>query len=326
MTLGYILTAGIPLEPPGTALYDSYPVMRRWCDQVAEWTGLDHDQLLTQDLTTAVSLDADSAEQLPRHEVAYTSQVRQIMNSLGIADILAEMGLRPNAIGGLSLGAFTAACLAGSLERRDLLDLVAHITKLPTVEPGKPPTGMAIGTLPVDADLDWYCGDSRPGVYLGADNGVYMGQAHVVMFSGYVDALETLAAEAPAGQITVMKALNGGHTPLQQFAYDLRKPYVDKVAFHDPRVPLFSGLRDARLETGDDVRADILDNTTRPIHLAHVNAGLARYGVRAAIVPGVAIPVAGLEFPFPVVQVSTAEDVGKAAAILYELGIEVEPR
>ncbi|MFD2768431.1 hypothetical protein [Micromonospora eburnea] len=321
MTIGYTLSGGMAPEAPGLDLYERYPVMREWIDQVSDWTGVDVDRLLVEDFSE--SFYAEN----PRFgsDVRFVAELRQAAYSIGISDVLADMGVRPDAIAGSSLGLMVGACLAGAIERTELVELLRHRTSLPLAPEGEPARGVAVAVLPGPDELDRYVGDHRPNVYLAAELGEFIdGGQTMYMFSGYLDDLRALAAEEPPGQVNVISFLGGAHSPLEQFVYDLRKPFIDKMTIRDPEVALYSALDGRRLVTAEDVYTDFLRNTVQTTYTSNIGKGLAAHGVELGFAIGVTATVTMFKFPFPILPVLTAEDFEQVGPAIHNHGIELK--
>ncbi|MFE7562867.1 ACP S-malonyltransferase [Kitasatospora sp. NPDC057500] len=322
MTIGFIIGGGVALEPPGLALYERYPQMRDWTDQVVRWSGLTLEQLYTEDLSVQLYGDDDAA----RPELRHVASARQAMLALGIADVLAEQGIRPSLLGGSSLGWMICACLAGAITREDLFAMLEFNSRQPMSPPGEPGLGVAVAIIGVDADLEWYCGPNRPGVHFASDvGGVFAdGSYQMVMFSGRLDALRQLAAEAPQGQLNVISVLGGGHTPLQEYYAGAVRPYLATIPFQDPKVPVVSALaKGVAVTTAEGVRAEFAANLTTPAYLNHVKQSLAERGTELALLLGAGVPVPLFAWPYPTRGVSTPEEIEQAAAAVYDMGIEL---
>jgi [acyl-carrier-protein] S-malonyltransferase len=332
VALSYLLgTGGIAMEPTGTGFYEQYDVMRRWCENVQSQTGCEMPELFTEDYTLALFSDNPDGPREPadlsvRPDFLYRGGVRQAAYVIGIADILAEQGIYPDLLVGTSFGGMIAACLAGSLEREELFRLVEYMAEFPLAPEGEPARGVAYAELPFSADLDWYCGETRPNVYLAGSES--RENSRILMFSGYLKDLEDLAAEAPSGHVPlVIGAIGGLHTPLQQFVRDLLEPHVNDINFRDPEIPLLSGVGGAQLKTGEDVRRDILDNFVEPVGvLTDLIGALDEFGMEMALTVGTALPSGPPPSPFPVLQAAVPEDIGQIMTAIYDLGIDVKAR
>ncbi|MDX3233834.1 hypothetical protein [Streptomyces sp. ME19-01-6] len=323
MTVSFIVGGGVAFEPPGLALYERYPLMRDWCDQVVRWSGLTLEQLCTEDLTPYVYSDDNSAQTQLRH----IAQARQAMLALGIADVLADQGIRPDLLGGSSLGWTICACLADAISREELFGMIEFKSRQPMSRPDEPARALAVAIIAVDADMDWYCGPHRPGVHFASDVGGQFadGKYQMVMFSGYLDALRKLAAEAPEGQLNVLTVLGGGHTPLQRYYADLVQPHLDKITFRDPLVPVASALtEDTVITTAEGVREECAINLVNPVYLRYVKKSLADRGTELALLLGAGVPVALFAWPYPTLGVSSPEEIEEAASTVYNMGIELK--
>ena len=314
MTLAYILGGGIsPASESGVELHDQYPVVRNCYRELADFTGLTVSQILTEPLPEDPGL---------RRSVG---AVRQAAVAFGIADLLADLGVRPGAVGGLSLGGMVSSCLAGSIERRQLAEYLMHTGDAPQVAPGDPAEGIAITFVPADHDPSSYHEPAVADVYLASDFGPCTdGGARMLMLSGLRTALEKVAAEAPHGTVAVLDQYHMAlHTPLRQSARDFLEPWVAAMPLRDPSLPLSSCLEQRTLTTAEEVRDLFRRNPTDPVHLLHVCAEMKRQGVRLGLVLGQSIPSGVVDFPFPVVHIEVPEHVGQAVSAIYDLGIEI---
>jgi [acyl-carrier-protein] S-malonyltransferase len=317
MTLAFTFGGGMAMEAPGMELHDRFPTIRDWMAQVAEWTAVPVDRLLTEDFTAAFYSGDISAHP----DLRFVAEVRQAAYSMGIADVLADRGIRPDVIGGSSLGFMIGATLAGAIERRALFDYLRASTSLPLHPESEQPRAIAVCTVAHEEGVDAYRGD-RPGVHLACEIGQFIDGKHgMYMFSGYVDELRELAASKEAGLVHVITVLGGAHSPPQRFHHDLMAPHVATMTFRDPQVPLISGLSDRTLTTADEVRTDLLRNSTTTTRMSHVINGLAREGTQLALVLGVASAVGMFVFPFPVYPVSTPEDFDGLGTAVYDAGV-----
>jgi [acyl-carrier-protein] S-malonyltransferase len=314
MTLGYIFGGGISHDPgAGADLYAEFEAMRAAYAQVSQWTGLTLGELRTEPLPE---------EQEPRQAVG---AIRQAVLALGIHDVLAEQGIRPGAVGGLSLGAMTSSCLAGALDRETFFRLLLHSRETPPPAPDARPQGLGLAFVPVDEDHTSYYEPARPGVHLAGDFGKAFDRTkNMLMLAGYHDALETLAAEVPPGTVVVLPGVTAGvHSPLRQEANDFMAPVIAATAFRAPAIPLASCLDERTLTSAEEVRDLFLRNAVTPISMVHLLSGLAAAGTQLGVVIGPAVPEGVLAFPFPVVHVEKPEHIADLTAAIYDLGIDL---
>jgi [acyl-carrier-protein] S-malonyltransferase len=314
MTLAYLFGSGIGEKPSGASLYDHYPLMRKWLDQVRQWTGVTPEQIFTTD-----NEREDAAGAVPR--------VRSAALAIGVHDLLADAGVHPQLLGGASLGGMISSCLAGAVDREELFGLLVRLGEAPGPPEGSPPQGVAVAYVPANADnLDWYYGAGRDGVHLACEIGTTVdGTMRALMLSGYREALERLVAEAPPGQVFVTQYTWAFHSPLQQFLTDHMRPYFETTGFRDPVVPICSPFEPGLLTTADQIRDVFVRNATDRVSLEAVEAEMHRRRVSLAIVPGPSLPAGVLKHPFPVVHVETPEHLSDAMTAIYELGVELTP-
>jgi [acyl-carrier-protein] S-malonyltransferase len=312
MTLAYIVDGGLN-DPPGAGidLYEGHAAVRRLYAQVSAWTGLSESRLRSWDL--------------PRQqEHRDAGAIRQAAIAIGICDLLAEQGVRPGVIGGVSLGGMVGSCVAGAITREDLFGLLAQLR----FAPQPPGPEQAVGTLlaPPDAPIELMTGEQRPGVHLAADLGtVHSTGYRMLLLAGYRSALEELSAELPAGTLRLHEDLAiAYHSPLSQYFADFVRPLVAKIQFRDPEIPLCSYLDRKMVTTGAEVRDLFLRNYIEGVSLPYVFQGLEESDTELAVLLG----SAQTEFfvdavPFPIVQVENAAQLPEVYTAIHELGIEL---
>ncbi|WP_445398343.1 ACP S-malonyltransferase [Streptomyces sp. LE64] len=313
MGLGYLFGGGVGTEPHGLELYRAYPVVRSWYEQVADWTGLTVSQILEDDLPTA------------QEERQSVGTVREAALAIGVHDVLATFHLRPTAIGGLSLGAMAASCLAGAVERQQLFEMLAGSRDVPEPAADAPKQGIAIAFGGLGDGAPSHPGEGVPGVHLAGDFGPTVdGTQRILMLAGRAEALNELAAELPQGTVVPLPGRTiAVHTPLRKPYRDFMARRIDAMSFTDPEVPLLSCLEPKVLRSGDDVRDLFQRNSTDPISLVDVYSGMKEQGVQLGLVMGPSIPEGILAFPFPVVHIERPEHIEQALGTAYDLGIDL---
>jgi [acyl-carrier-protein] S-malonyltransferase len=313
MTLGYLFGGGVGTEPHGVELYQAYPVVRDWYAQVAKWTGLTVGQILDEDLPEA------------QEERQSVGTVREAALAVGVHDVLAQFDLHPSAIGGLSLGAMAASCLAGAVDRKELFEMLAHSRHTPEPPAGEPEQGIAIAFGACGEGAPSHPGEGRPGVYLAGDFGPTAdGSQRVLMLAGHAEALNQLAAEVVPGTVVPLPGRTiAVHSPLRRHYRDFMAPSIDAMTFSAPELPLLSCLERRTLTTGEEVRDLFQRNSTDPISLVDVYSGMKEQGVELGLVMGPSIPEGILAFPFPVVHIEHPDHIQQALTTAYELGIDL---
>ncbi|WP_432590207.1 ACP S-malonyltransferase [Streptomyces sp. HD1123-B1] len=312
MSLGYLFGGGVGNEPHGIELYETSPLMRRLYEQISGWTGLTPEQILRDELPEG---------QERRQSVG---SIREAALAMAVHDLLADAGLRPAVIGGLSLGAMTASALAGALDRQELFAMLTRAGSVPDPGPDDVAQGMALAFVPAggaDAARPW---EGVAGVHPAGDFGPTVdGAQRIHMLAGHQAALEELAAAVAPGSIVPLPGRTiAVHSPLRAPYRDFMAPYIASMPFTAPSVPLLSCLERGVMKTEDDVRSMFLRNATEPISLVHLYEGMRDCGVRLGLVMGPSIPEGLLDFPFPVVHVARPEHIELAVSTVYELGLD----
>jgi [acyl-carrier-protein] S-malonyltransferase len=316
MTLTYMLGGGMnDQRGMGAELYDAYPVVRRWYDQIEAWTGLTAKEIIH--------------DELPESERGFRQGVgglRQAAMAVGVHDVLAELGIHPAVVGGLSLGSMVGACLAGAIGRREFIELLARSREAPALPEDAPAQGVAVVTMPAgdEADPPWWSG--IPGVYPAVDLGaIGAGARRMLVLSGYREGLELVRAQAPPDfrvHIPDERSI-AFHSPLQQPIADFLRPLVAAARIGPPRIPLCSCLEPRTLTTAGEVRELFLRNPIQQVAIGHLHAEMVRHGTRLALVLGPSQFDRLARSPFPVVHIEGPQDVAAAAEAIYELGIEL---
>lgn len=315
MALGYLLGGGVIREPQGVELYREYRVMRDLYEQVAGWCELPVSMLLS-----------DEIPQDPEVQQAIGS-VRQAALATAVHDILAEQGVHPSLIGGLSLGGMTGAALAGAVPREQLFSLMAAGVRFPPWPASEPAQGMAVVSVPDGESFEEYVrGHPRlhMGVWIGP--GADGTRTHVVV-GGRARDLAALAAAHPAGVVTVLPGVQLAiHTPLRERFRSLIAPFLERVDFRDPLIPLFGALENKQLTTAADVRHMFDRNPVEPVYLPHIHDAMLQAGTELAVVVSASIPPGLLRIPFPVVHVDGPRDIEKVLSSIYELDVRYPER
>lgn len=204
---------------------------------------------------------------------------------LGMHDTLVQYGIRPHAVGGLSLGSRISACLAGALDRRDLFAMLHHERLIP---PPVTPQGLAALMIPGEDDPADYHLPARPGIHLACDHGVILGGTkRRLLVGGTREALEQLTAELPPEVIRRLDIYEGAiHTPLWQSASDFMTPFIGAMRFRDPTLTLCVPNETRTLRTAGQVRDHLIGDYVTPVRMPPLARELERIGTRSALTLG----------------------------------------
>lgn len=311
MTLAFIMDGGL-FDAPGMGLdlYERFPPVREVFGRAAGWAGLEPGRLLRWEL--------------PRlHEHRQVGAIRQAAVTLGLCDVLAERGLRPDVTAGVSLGGMISACVAGAISREDLFRVLGHMRSAPG--PSGPAQGAAALVLAPGAAASDYLGEGVEDVHVAVDSGRADNGVHTLVLSGYSAALEKLAAALPDGVLHLLPEFTlAFHSPISGYMAEYLAPFLAEIPFRDPGLPLGSGMRPGLLTTGDEVRDMFQRNQSTMVSWPYLFESLIEQDTELAVLvgPGTVDRFPG-SLPFPVLQIETPEQIAEGAATIYELGIGV---
>jgi [acyl-carrier-protein] S-malonyltransferase len=312
MALAYILGAGINDGlNTGQDLYDGSAGVRSFYQDVSTWTGFSVDQLLSAPLPERP------------HQLRWSmGEVRHAALLMALHDVLAENGIRPQVLGGMSLGALVASCLAGSITRQQFFELRARTRHIPERDPDLPEEGLSIWRTPAGTGPEAALvgrADVYPAVYYGPTTG---DGSRLTVVSGYRSALDSLAADLPPDQMQpIGDRPFAAHSPLRGYIQEFMAPHIKDAPFTDPTLRVCSCLEPRLLSTGEDVRELFLRNTVEPVNFVHLYQEMARQGVTLALALGQFMPAGFLDVPFRMLNVQDSEDVELARTTVAELGL-----
>lgn len=280
MTIAYLLGGQIPLAAELVTEYCvRFPAIREVFEQAARWTELDTSDLI------AGKFDGEG------ELVQSFGAVRQASLIVGMHDVLANRNIRPDVIGGLSLGGLVSACLAGGVDRQQLFEMLHYQRLIPEVPADSPLQGMAVATLAESGVIEEYVSPVRPGIYLAADYGVMPGEdKRVIVLAGYRADLAALAAEQPTRIRMLEEYVGAFHTPLVQHVADFMAHHISGMTFHDPKITLCSPHQTGVIKTADEVRELFLTQYLNPIRVHLLMNEVNHFGAEDAIVLGPGMP------------------------------------
>lgn len=305
VTTSYLLGGHIPLTDSSVQeFYGRYAAIRRAFDEVAAWT-----ELSVQDLLVGGG-SGQGKEALHAFD-----GLRQATLVVGMYDVLADRGIHPDAVGGISLGGVIAASLAGAVERSELFRMLHHHRLIPPQSPDSRPQGMAVAALRFGDDpLDYY-GERRPGIYLAADyDAAHGGDVHVIVLSGYTDALEELVAEHPRRMQMLDEYPGAFHSPLAQYATDFMEPHVAGMTFRDPKITLFSSHTPDTVSTAEEVRQFFRNNHIRSVGVKPLMTQVERIGTTTVIGLGPGLPQRLVVEPLTMTLILTPDELDAATS------------
>ncbi|MFJ3913709.1 type I polyketide synthase [Streptomyces vinaceus] len=205
-----------------------------------------------------------------------------------MARTLIDLGIRPAALLGHSLGEWVAAVLAGVIGLDDAMAAVARRADL-VVTAGE---GAMLGVLAPAEDVEKYAGDDT---WLAADNG----PGHCV-FSGRPDAVTALAGRLRDDGFTVLPVdtAHPFHTPQLTRAADLLGEDMRDVPLGPARIPIASSVLGRWLDGETPTPSYWRDHMVGRVRFkAAAGLALARHRVLIEVGPGTARPWIGQSDP-----------------------------
>jgi [acyl-carrier-protein] S-malonyltransferase len=262
----------------------------------------------------ALLRDAD-AETLMRTDV---SQPAITLANLAAAAYLKELGIKPVACAGFSLGEYAALAVAGVVSAEDCFRLVkARGTFMQeaadrlradaihadrdqgTADLLRADEIRAARDISGDTDIS---GDITPGMaaVIGLSpkqvealiaewaasglSGLYaanINSPRQTVISGTAAALneaEKRFKEAGARRVIRLKVAGPFHSPLIAGAAEKFRPVLEAAAFHDPLIPLFSNVTGKRVSSGEEAKKLALEQITKAVRWTEEEKALNEAG------------------------------------------------
>ncbi|MEY9995640.1 amino acid adenylation domain-containing protein/non-ribosomal peptide synthase protein (TIGR01720 family) [Streptomyces sp. V4I8] len=215
---------GAQYRDMGRALYATEPGFR---------AHVDHCRELLRDHLGADASEADLLGRTDRVGDTRFTHVALFVVEYALARWFTDLGIRPAAVIGHSLGAYPAACVAGVLSTEDALTLVAERGRLLS---DTPPGAMLAVPLPEDRvrpRLD------RHGLDLATVN-----DATSCVVSGPADSVDALTAELAAEGVTArrVEVSRAFHSRLLDPVLDRFGGALERVRLREPELPFVSDL------------------------------------------------------------------------------------
>ena len=312
MSVAFIFGPNTPLiDFDGTIhLYERSAAMRRCVDLASRWTGVGVDLLLRK-------RDIPDEQSTMR-----INSVALAAISFGLQDALAEIGVIPMAVGGLSLGEQVSAAATGAIARRDMINILFTASHEPASSAPGQEEAIAFVFVPADQDPSPYYEPRCEGVYLGVTFGkVRSGEGEALMLSGYRSALEEFAARHPKGNVRVRDqhvCCAAYHSPLRARARAGLARMLDEAHIDDPAMPMCSSIVDQPVTTAAGVRELLLRNSVETVRVAKMITQVMSYQPRLVVTIGPAMAKGLFTFPVPVVHVDSLETLAEAADAVAE--------
>ena len=270
MTKRAFLFAGQGAQKLGMAsdLYAAYPVVKETFDTASRILGYNLRELI------------DSNEE-KLNQTRYT-QPAILTTSVAIYRLLAENGITPDIVAGLSLGEYSALVASGALSFEDAVALVAKRGEFMETA-ASAGSGKMVAVMNTDPSLiEEICQQaSEKGVVTPAN---YNTPAQIVI-GGEVAAVDyavELLKEAGAKRLIPLNVSGPFHTALLESASQKLAAELEKVAFNDFNLPLV-GNTEATIMKLEDVKALLARQVKEPVRFYDSIATIQDFGVDEVI-------------------------------------------
>lgn len=192
---------------------------------------------------------------------------------------LQEMGhrLAPSFIAGHSLGQYSAAVAADSLDFEDGLQLVRERGRIMAGWAKEHPGGLA-AVLGLDEKVvNEICAEVSPEGKVSIAVVNCPGQMVLSGQDGYLEPAMEMARER-GGKVRRLPISVPSHTPLMKDAADELARFIEKLPFRDPNPPLVSNISAKVLTTADEVKHELSEQIQAAIRWARCVLTMAEEG------------------------------------------------
>src|SRR6185295_6619493 len=205
----------------------------------------------------------------PEEELNLTANTQPALVAAAIAvhRALGELApeLRPVAVGGHSLGEYSALVAAGALGFADALRLVRRRGQL-MQEAVPVGVGAMAAIIGLDAEaIAGIAADAAQGEVWAVANYNGPGQTVIAGNKGAVDRAVVLAKERGARKATLLAVSAPFHSPLMRPAREGMAPLLAATEFRDPQVPVVTNVDAAPVTTGEAARDALVRQIDSPV-------------------------------------------------------------
>lgn len=262
---------------------------------------------------------ASSDAELSRVENAYVSI---FLTSVALYEVLKEKGLKPSVVGGYGIGSYAASYAAGAISFPDALYLLAKYSAFYEAFIDKNSFSLLrVAGCCVD--------DVRTCIEnLNLKELVFVSSYEArndTLVSGKLEDVDTLykciSNTREELDATYLSAEYEVHSPLVDDVITSFKMYLEKVDFNEPKLSAVSPTTGKVLDSGDEVRAEVMRRINSPQHWQKLMAHFADCDAIVLVGPGITLE-SKVRRMFPdkkVMNANTQDTIEHVAALLCEV-------
>jgi len=289
------VTANTPTQPrsetngrPGRGLALLFP------GQGAQHPGMGKQTFVTSKAGRRVFDEADEILDFPISDLCFEGSEQELEETVNtqpailttsmaylahLRERIEETGrrLRPSFMAGHSMGQFTAAVAANSIDFSDGLKLVLERGRIMSDWARKQPGGLATVLGMNESDVRQVCEDAAPDGNVGVAVRNGPGQTVISGPDGPLQRAMALARER-GGRVIRLPISVPGHTPLMRDAARELSKFISALPFRDPDPPLVSNISARILTTADEVRTELADQICLAVEWARCVLAMANEG------------------------------------------------
>lgn len=283
-------------------LYDNHAVVKETFDRASVLLGYDLRFLIDHD-----------EEKL--NETKYT-QPAILATSVAILRLLAENGLTPDVVAGLSLGEYTALVASGALTFDEAIVLVAKRGQYMT-EAAPKGSGKMVAVMNTDSSvIEEICAQASAKGIVSPANYNTPGQ---IVIGGEVAAVDyacELLKEAGAKRLIELNVSGPFHTDLLQPASEKLALELENVNFAEFKLPLISNTT-AKVMENDQVKSLLTRQVMQPVRFYESIATMKELGVTRFVEVGPGKTLSGfIKRIDKTADLANVEDEASFAALL----------
>ncbi|HHY38610.1 MAG TPA: ACP S-malonyltransferase [Clostridia bacterium] len=257
----------------GRSLYDAFPVVKETFEEAGDALDMDVTRLCFEG---------------PQETLTLTENAQPAILTLSVAAarLLMLHGINPMAVGGLSVGEFTALVVAGSMSFKDALRVVKLRGRF--MQEAQPPGRGAMAAI-IGLSADQVVGICERAKAKGVVSPANFNCPGQVVVSGEVQAVKEVAdiAKSSGAKRAIMLSVSAPfHSTLMEPAKERLRDVLESVEIHPPTIPVTKNVDGGIHGEPDEIRKALLDQVSSPVRWEDCVKTLRRLGASAFIEAG----------------------------------------